>query len=287
MHITTWDPMVVSPHTTIQPSRRIETGSLNHFISGWISNNGGNGTNFDKPHHLILSHPWRDARMPNSIDMEDATEFVKAVGTYARNSADRGCGLLGIWLDHPPVGMLRREQSYMDACENSLLRPLVDVLSFANPIPVSQYGIAYPHDERLPLCPTVWSLSGAASVGARVNVEPERDAVCWLRGPWQYSKGSSVITPAHFSAMLSLCRLAGIKAGAVFNDGRRHDRELIERGMAYAIDWHRGAWQPWEHPQSIPGSFDFNDIIDILSNWDSNGMNLILEQLAREQGGDS
>jgi hypothetical protein len=282
MHITTWDKLAVEPKTPIQPSVRVTSGSLDWFVQRWSK---GIPTDIDAEgaHHLILAHPWREPRMPSDDDRADAARLTKAIGTYARRAVDVGAPLRGVWFDHPPVGMLRRRQDYMKACERYLLSPVRDVLEFQPPVPVSQYGIPNPDDERLPQCMTVWTLSGAANLNVRSD--PERGLVCWVRGPWQYAPRGPVITRGDFSAMLQLCRLVGASHVAVWHDGRRVDAERVERDLALGIDWSRGV--PLEWPKSLadvpPATFDMDGLLDIMAEWGPDGMKRLLTLLGGKE----
>lgn len=292
MHITTWDRLVVEPKTRVQPSVRISTGGLGPFASDW---GNGSGTSVDAsvPHHLILAHPWRERSMPTAQMKSDAAVLTKAIGTYARRASDDGAPVAGVWFDHPPVGVLRRTADYKKACEHYLLSPVRDVLEFQPPVPVSQYGIGSPGDERLPFCRTIWTLTNAIDL-ASLSGRDERQLVAWVRGPWQWSPNGGAVTRQMFTAMLEVCRAVGVSHVAVWNDGRRADAERVERDLALGIDWSRGV--PLEWPKSIadvpPATFDMDGLLDLLADWGPDGMKRLIHMLAhfdqsrKREGGD-
>lgn len=284
MHITTWDEPTVRPKTPLQASERISNGGLDWFIRKWAFGEGMPEPTASKPHHLILAHPWSNRSVPSQGDEEfrRAASLTKAIGTYARAHADAGSPLLGVWFDHPSVGPIRRMEAYMNACTRFLLSPVRDVLEFMPPIPVSQYGILRPMDERLPLCRTLWTLDAAIDLAATAPLEDERGVVVWVRGPWQWSPNGGPITRQAFSTMLTVASHVGVTHAAVWNDGRRADAERIERDMAYGIDWSRGVPMEWSVPlrDVPPATFDMDGLLDVIADWGPDGMRRLLHMLA-------
>ena len=222
---------------------------------------------------IVLPHPcfW-DGRekwqMLNSV--------VNALQDFYIVLKNEGCRIHSVWFDHPKnAGEFRRSDEYRRETSDKLLAPTAETLMCF----VSEYGIADPSDDRLPMSVVAWT---PAAIGAMMRMraeQPDRPMTAWIRGPRQFSAGRPIMPTHEFSAMLQCCRWARCSAAMVWYDRRRSDHDQTMAQIAKGIDHYRGV--PWDIARiGAPDGIDMRTVLGVLSEWGVDGMERLLDTIA-------